>query len=87
MVEPARLDLRGRERRRRQGCELGIRNRRCERALPPRHAPRGLPVGGRITIDGYLARNGTPTATSGKATFADGRSITIGAGAVAGEQK
>jgi len=49
--------------------------------------PEDFPVGGRITIDGYLARNGTPTATSGKATFADGRSITIGAGAVAGEQK
>ena len=36
---------------------------------------------------GDRARNGTPTATSGKLTFGDGRSITIGAGAVAGEQK
>jgi DNA/RNA endonuclease YhcR with UshA esterase domain len=49
--------------------------------------PENFPVGAQVTIDGYLARNGTPTATSGKLTFADGRSVTIGAGAVAGEQK
>lgn len=49
--------------------------------------PEDFPVGTQVTVDGYLARNGTPTATSGKLTFADGRSITIGAGAVAGEQK
>ena len=49
--------------------------------------PEDFPVGTQITIDGFLARNGTPTATSGKAMFADGRSIMIGAGAVAGEQK
>ena len=49
--------------------------------------PEDFPVGTQVTVDGYRARNGTPTATSGKLTFADGRSITIGAGAVAGEQK
>ena len=49
--------------------------------------PEDFPVGTQVTIDGYLARNGTPTATSGKLLFADGRSVTIGAGAVAGEQK
>ena len=49
--------------------------------------PDDFPVGTQVTIDGYLARNGTPTATSGKLVFADGRSVTIGAGAVAGEQK
>ena len=49
--------------------------------------PEDFPVGAQVTIDGYLARNGTPTATSGKLMFADGRTLTIGAGAVAGEQK
>ena len=49
--------------------------------------PEDFPIGAHVTIDGYVARNGTPTATSGKPTFADGRAITIGAGAVAGEQK
>jgi len=49
--------------------------------------PDDFPVGTQVTIDGYLARNGTPTATSGKLVFPDGRSVTIGAGAVAGEQK
>jgi Family of unknown function (DUF6152) len=49
--------------------------------------PEDFPVGTQVTIDGYVARNGTPTATSGKLMFADGRAITIGAGAVAGEQK
>ena len=49
--------------------------------------PEDFPIGGRVTIDGYVARNGTPTATSGKLTFADGRAITIGAGAVAGEDR
>jgi hypothetical protein len=49
--------------------------------------PEDFPVGTAVTIDGYLARNGTPTATSGKLMFPDGRAITIGAGAVAGEQK
>jgi hypothetical protein len=49
--------------------------------------PEDFPVGTQVTIDGYLARNGTPTATSGKLMFVDGRAITIGAGAVAGEQK
>jgi hypothetical protein len=47
--------------------------------------PDDFPIGTRVTVDGYLARNGTPTATSGKLTFADGRTITIGAGAVAGD--
>ena len=47
--------------------------------------PENFPVGTQVTIDGYLARNGTPTATSGKLTFADGRTMTIGAGAVAGD--
>ena len=47
--------------------------------------PEDFPIGAQVTIDGYVARNGTPTATSGKLTFATGRSITIGAGAVAGE--
>jgi uncharacterized protein DUF6152 len=49
--------------------------------------PEDFPVGAQVTIDGYVARNGTPTATSGKLMFADGRAITIGAGAVAGESK
>jgi hypothetical protein len=49
--------------------------------------PEDFPVGAQVTIDGYLARNGTPTATSGKLMFADGRTMTIGAGAVAGEAK
>ena len=49
--------------------------------------PDDFPVGTQVTIDGYVARNGTPTATSGKLMFADGRAITIGAGAVAGESK
>jgi hypothetical protein len=49
--------------------------------------PEDFPIGTQVTIDGFLARNGTPTATSGKATFPDGRTLTIGAGAVAGEQK
>jgi hypothetical protein len=49
--------------------------------------PEDFPVGSQVTIDGFLARNGTPTATSGKLTFPDGKTITIGAGAVAGEQK
>ena len=49
--------------------------------------PEDFPVGTQVTIDGYVARNGTPTATSGKLMFADGRAITIGAGAVAGEAK
>ena len=49
--------------------------------------PDDFPAGAQVTIDGYLARNGTPTATSGKVLFADGRTLTIGAGAVAGEQK
>ena len=47
--------------------------------------PEDFPVGTQVTIDGYVARNGTPTATSGKLMFADGRTMTIGAGAVAGE--
>ena len=49
--------------------------------------PENFPIGAQVTIDGYVARNGTPTATSGKLTFADGRTITIGAGAVAGEDR
>jgi hypothetical protein len=49
--------------------------------------PEDFPVGTQVTIDGYLARNGTPTATSGKLMFADGRAITIGAGAWRREQK
>ena len=49
--------------------------------------PENFPVGTQVTIEGFLARNGTPTATSGKLTFPDGRTMTIGAGAVAGEQK
>jgi uncharacterized protein DUF6152 len=49
--------------------------------------PEDFPVGTQVTIDGYVARNGTPTATSGRLMFADGRTVTIGAGAVAGEQK
>jgi hypothetical protein len=49
--------------------------------------PEDFPIGTQVTIDGFLARNGTPTATSGKAMFPDGRTLTIGAGAVAGEQK
>ena len=49
--------------------------------------PEDFPVGTQVTIDGYVARNGTPTATSGKLMFPDGRAITIGAGAVAGEAK
>ena len=49
--------------------------------------PEDFPVGSQVTIDGYLARNGTPTATSGRLMFPDGKTITIGAGAVAGEQK
>ena len=49
--------------------------------------PEDFPVGTQVTIDGYLARNGTPTATSGKLMFVDGRAITIGAGAVAGDGK
>ncbi|PYR70141.1 MAG: hypothetical protein DMF87_00975 [Acidobacteria bacterium] len=49
--------------------------------------PEDFPVGTPVTIDGYVARNGTPTATSGKLTFADGRTMTIGAGAVAGEAR
>jgi len=49
--------------------------------------PEDFPIGAQVTIDGYVARNGTPTATSGKLTFAGGRTITIGAGAVAGEAK
>ena len=48
--------------------------------------PEDFPAGMQVTIDGYLARNGTPTATSGKLTFPDGRTVTIGAGAVAGEK-
>jgi hypothetical protein len=47
--------------------------------------PENFPVGTQVTIDGFVARNGTPTATSGKLMFADGRTMTIGAGAVAGE--
>jgi hypothetical protein len=47
--------------------------------------PENFPVGTQVTIDGFLARNGTPTATSGKLTFPDGRTMTIGAGAVAGD--
>ena len=49
--------------------------------------PESFPIGAQVTIDGYVARNGTPTATSGKVTFADGRAITVGAGAVAGDDK
>jgi len=47
--------------------------------------PESFPVGTQVTRDGYVARNGTPTATSGKLMFADGRTMTIGAGAVAGD--
>src|SRR5262249_33961808 len=46
-----------------------------------------FPMGLQVPIDGYLARNGTPTAASGKLTFPDGRTISIGAAAVAGEQR
>ena len=46
-----------------------------------------FPIGLQVTIDGYLARNGTPTAASGKLTFPDGRTIPIGAAAVSAEQK
>jgi len=49
--------------------------------------PENFPAGMQVTIDGYLARNGTPTVASGKLTFPDGRTIAIGAGAVAGDQK
>src|SRR5262245_46582452 len=49
--------------------------------------PEDFPVGTQVTIDGYVARNGTPTATSGKLMFGDGRAITIGEGEVAAEQK
>jgi hypothetical protein len=45
--------------------------------------PADIPIGAQVTIDGFLARNGTPTATSGTAVFADGRTLVIGAGAVA----
>ena len=48
--------------------------------------PEDFPVGTQVTIDGWLARNGTPTATSGKAHVQPtAAAITIGAGAVAGE--
>jgi hypothetical protein len=49
--------------------------------------PETFPVGMQVTIDGYLARNGTPTATSGRLTFPDGHTITIGAAATGDEQK
>ena len=49
--------------------------------------PEDFPVGMQVTIDGYAARNGTPTASSGKLVFTDGRTMTIGAGAVAGEAR
>ena len=39
------------------------------------------------TMDVIVQFTTTPTATSGKLMFADGRAMTIGAGAVAGEQK
>ena len=64
-------------------CETAAANALYRRGTKPED----FPVGTQVTVDGYLARNGTPTATSGKLTFGDGRSITIGAGAVAGEQK
>jgi hypothetical protein len=63
--------------------EMAAANALYRRGTKPDDFPAGL----QVTIDGFVARNGTPTAASGKLTFPDGRTISIGAGAVAGEQK
>jgi len=41
--------------------------------------PDDLPVGAQVTIEGWLARNGSPTANSGKVTLADGKQLFAGA--------
>lgn len=40
--------------------------------------PENLPVGASLEIDGWQARNGTPTASIKTVTFADGRSLFVG---------
>lgn len=37
-----------------------------------------LPVGATLAVDGWQARNGTPTASIKTVTFADGRSLFVG---------
>jgi len=37
-----------------------------------------LPVGSTLAVDGWQARNGTPTASVKTVTFADGRSLFVG---------
>lgn len=41
--------------------------------------PQDLPIGATIVVDAFAARNGTPTASAEKVTFADGRSLFVGA--------
>ena len=45
--------------------------------------PEDLPVGIVVTVDGWLARNGTPTANSSKVRLPDGR-VLLGAAELAG---
>jgi len=40
--------------------------------------PEDLPVGSTLEIDGWQARNGTPTASIKTVVFADGRSLFVG---------
>lgn len=41
--------------------------------------PQDLPVGAVLVVDAYAARNGSPTASVESVTFADGRSLFVGA--------
>jgi hypothetical protein len=41
--------------------------------------PQDLPVGAMLVVDAFGARNGTPTASVETVTFADGRSLFVGA--------
>jgi hypothetical protein len=46
-----------------------------------------FPIGSEVVIDGYRARNGTPTANGTSVKFADGRNFFLGAPADAPPQK
>jgi len=45
-----------------------------------------LPVGAELAVDGWQARNGSPTASIASVTFADGRSLFVGSPEQPGQQ-
>ena len=61
-----------------------VTNWAIEAGAPNALLRRGLrqtdfPIGSEVLVEGYLAKNGTPTANGEKVTFTDGRNFFLGA--------